>query len=473
MKNLGNILIFLLVPQIIFASVTARVNYPVVELGDMVTFSLDISGDNISRPKIQRICGSDVISTSSQTSMQVVNGDFRKSYILSYKFLPQKTCKINAIDIDIDGKIEKSNEVTVTVKAVSASKDKTFALELVTDKKSVLVGETFDVTLLFKQKANSKAVDSKFVPPELKGFWIKNESKPTRYQDGLYSVTKVVYTLAAQRVGKLKVSKAQMRIASRSSSRDFYGSFMPNIKWKTYFSNELDIEVKALPNGVNLVGEFRISMDVDKTQVNANEAVNITINVLGKGNLEDIASFKPFIDEVSVFDEKIAINGTSLTQKIAFVSERDFTIPSFELKYFDTTTNKIKTISTKEINIKVKNAKIKEELEIKRDESNTKEVAEVVNVQSSGFDTLTLVLVFIIGLIVGVLIMLIKPFKASKKEPKISLKDPKLLLMKLLPYKDDEAVQNILDILENNLYANQKLEIDKKALKEIFKKYDI
>ena len=473
MKNLGNILIFLLVPQIIFASVTARVNYPVVELGDMVTFSLDISGDNISRPKIQRICGSDVISTSSQTSMQVVNGDFRKSYILSYKFLPQKTCKINAIDIDIDGKIEKSNEVTVTVKAVSASKDKTFALELVTDKKSVLVGETFDVTLLFKQKANSKAVDSKFVPPELKGFWIKNESKPTRYQDGLYSVTKVVYTLAAQRVGKLKVSKAQMRIASRSSSRDFYGSFMPNIKWKTYFSNELDIEVKALPNGVNLVGEFRISMDVDKTQVNANEAVNITINVLGKGNLEDIASFKPFIDEVSVFDEKIAINGTSLTQKIAFVSERDFTIPSFELKYFDTTTNKIKTISTKEINIKVKNAKIKEELEIKRDESNTKEVAEVVNVQSSGFDTLTLVLVFIIGLIVGVLIMLIKPFKASKKEPKISLKDPKLLLMKLLPYKDDEAVQNILDILENNLYSNQKLEIDKKALKEIFKKYDI
>ncbi len=473
MKNLGKILIFLLLPQIILANIVAKVNYPVVELGDMVTYSLDITGNDISRPIVQNICGNDVISTSSQTSMQIVNGDFRKSYILSYKFLPKKTCTIKAIEIDIDSKIEKSNEVLVSVKPVSATNDKNFELELVTNKKSVLVGETFDVALLFKQKVNSKAVDSKFIPPELKGFWIKNESKPTRTQSGLYATTKVVYTLAAQRVGKLKITKAQMRIASRSSSRDFYGSYMPNIKWKTYFSNELDIEVKALPNGVNLVGEFGISVDVDKTQVNANEAVNITIKVLGKGNLEDIKSFKPFIDEVSVFDEKIAINNLSLSQKIAFVSERDFSIPAFSLKYFDTNTNEIKTISTKAISIKVKNAKVKEEIEIKRDETNTQEVVKVVETTSSSFDKITLLFVFIVGLLIGILLMFIKPFKLSKKEQKVSLKDPKLLLMKLLPYKDDAEVQKILDILEGHIYSNQKLDIDKKVLKEIFKKYEI
>ena len=80
------------------------------------------------------------------------------------------------------------------MKKVTGAKDKEFELVLKTPKKSVYVGESFDVTLLFKQKPNAKAVDSKFVPPELKGFWVKDESKPQRYQDRVYSVTKITFS---------------------------------------------------------------------------------------------------------------------------------------------------------------------------------------------------------------------------------------------------------------------------------------
>ena len=295
MKNHGNFLIILtllLLPlHVAMAGVIAKVDYSTVEVGDMVTYSLELSGDDISRPKILRICDSDVISTSSQTSMQVINGDFTKSYILSYKFLPQKSCTIKPVPIEINGAKELSNPVEVTVKKVTGAKDKEFELVLKTPKKSVYVGESFDVTLLFKQKPNSRAVDSKFIPPELKGFWVKAESKPQRYQDGIYAVTKITYTLAAQRVGKLKISKAQMRIASRVNVRDNFGFFNSNIRWKTYFSNELDVDVKALPAGVSLVGDFSILASVDKESVAANEAVNLNIKVLGNGNLEDIESF--------------------------------------------------------------------------------------------------------------------------------------------------------------------------------------
>ena len=45
--------------------------------------------------------------------------------------------------------------------------------------------------------------------------------------------------------------------------------------------------------------------------------------------------------------------------------------------------------------------------------------------------------------------------------------------MKLLPYKEDKEVNNILEILENNLYSSEKKEIDKKVLKDILKKYNI
>jgi len=482
MKNHGNfltILIFLLLPlHVAIAGVTAKVDYSTVEVGDMVTYSLELSGEDISRPKILRICDSDVISTSSQTSMQVINGDFTKSYILSYKFLPQKACTIKPVSIEINGKEELSNPVKVTVKKVTGAKDKEFELILKTSKKSVYVGESFDVTLLFKQKPNSRAVDSKFIPPELKGFWVKGESKPQRYQDGIYAITKITYTLAAQRVGKLKISKAQMRIASRVNVRDNFGFFNSNIRWKTYFSNELDIDVKALPSGVDLVGNFSILASVDKNSVSSNEAVNLNITVLGDGNLEDIESFKPFIDGVSVFDEKIKIDSKKLTQKIAFVSDGDFVIPSFELKFFDTATQKIKTIKTNPINIKVKNSKVKQELEIKRDTTNSDEtlVAKSADTQekSKSFDTLTLVLVLIVGMVLGALLSKVKFSKSgTKKESKVSIKNPKKLLVKLLPFKDDLEVKKILDNIEASLYSSEKLDIDKKQLKEILKRYKL
>jgi len=475
MKNLGKFIVFLILFQnVLTASVTAKVDYDTVELGEMVTYSLDLSGENITRPTILSLCGTDVISTSSQTSMQVINGNFKKSYILSYKFLPQKSCTIEPIDVEIDGKVQKTNSVKVSVKKVSSSKERDFSLELLSNKKSVYIGEEFELILLFKQKRNSRAVDSKFVPPELKGFWIKKESKPTQYNEANYLVTKITYTMAAQRVGKLKIKKAQMRIASRVRTRDMWSSWTQNIRWKTYFSNDLEIDVKELQNGVNLIGDFTIFSKVDKVEVNANEAVNLTVILRGDGNLEDVESFKVSIDDVSVFDEKIDISSNILTQKIAFVSDRDFKIPAMSIKYFDLKTKKIKTISTKEISIKVKNAKVKEDIVIKRDDKSLNDVKNTTTMVN-GYDKVTLIIVFFVGIVIGILIMLIKPFKVNgaKKDKKVSLKEPKILLIKLLPYKDDVEVKKILDLLEESIYSNKVLDIDKKQLKEILKKYNI
>ncbi|MDA7818000.1 BatD family protein [Sulfurimonas sp.] len=172
-KYFTSLILLLTITMTTHADVRAELDSNSVELGDMVTYSLSVSGENITRPTIQRICDSDVISTASQTSMQVINGAISKSYILSYKFLPQKSCKIDPVEVDINGVKEFSNALDLKVNPVSAAKDKDFILELSSSKKSVYVGEPFEVTLRFKQKQNSQAVDSKFTPPELKGFWVK------------------------------------------------------------------------------------------------------------------------------------------------------------------------------------------------------------------------------------------------------------------------------------------------------------
>ena len=475
MKNLGKIIFILfLFPHAIFASVKATLDSNYVELGEMVTYSLTISGDDVERPNIHILCDTDVISTSSQRSIQMINGDVKKSYILSYKFIPQKSCEIPSISIEVDGKVEQSNSVSLKIASGVVKKDAAFVLTLSSDKKEVFVGEPFEVTLLFKQREDAEAVDSKFEAPKLKGFWIKKESKPIRYKEGKYVITKITYTMAAQRVGDLTISRAQMRIASRGNTRDSWGAWIPQVKWKTYFSNSLDIKVKELPNGVGLIGDFSIKASADKTEINSNEALNVVVEVDGVGNLEDIKSFKPYVDGVSIFDEKIEIKGDRLTQKMAFVSDKDFRVPSFRLKYFDTKTSQVKTISTQPIDIKVIGTKSDAKLTIKR--SKESEISEPKTLTKVEYETsnLLLLLSFLGGLACGIALMITKPWKFKTKEGTFNIKDEKTLLMKLLPYKDsDSEVQKIVDILEGNIYHAKKQTIDKKRLKEIIKKYNI
>jgi len=477
MKNLGKMIILIfLVPFTLFGNITASVDSTSVELGDAVTLSLKLSGDDIEKPNLYTICDSDIISSGSQTSIAVVNGKYSKEYILSYQFVPQESCVIEPIELMIDGEKEKTKAIKIKVGEVKSSKDSDFSLELKTDKKEFYVGENFKLTLLLKQKKQTNAVDSKFIPSSMKGFWVKSESKPIRYDDGDYIVTKVDYVLAPQRVGELSIDKAKLKIATRLSSRNSWSGFGVNVKWKTYFSNSLKINVKPLPNGVNLIGDFKIKANVDKVVVNAGEAINITVEVDGDGNLEDIKSFKPYIDGVSVFDEKIVIDGDKLTQKLAFVSDESFTIPPFSIKYFDSKTKKVKTIKTKEVKVSVKNTKPKGELVIKKDlKPKTILEKEKVVTTTSDISYIYIVVATIIGFILGVLVMIIKPWSiiSSEKPKKVSIKEPKQLFIKLLPFKDDKDVQSILDSLENHIYSNQPLDVDKKVLKEILLKYRI
>ena len=260
-----------------------------------------------------------------------------------------------------------------------------------------------------------------------------------------------------------------MKIASRKNKKNYWGGFFPEVKWRSYFSNDLSIESKALPSGVSLVGDFKIQASVDKTEVNANEVVNLTIKVVGDGNLEDISSFKPYLDAVSVFDEKILIQDKLLSQQITLVSEQSFTIPSFSLKTFNTVTNDIKIISTQEIQIKVKNEKVRQEVIITRDETKIKVVSSD---KENGYSQLWLFISFLIGLILGIFIMFLKSMKFSKST-KLDLKNHKILLVKLMPFRDDEEVENILNTIESNLYRGTKLAVDKKVLKEVIKRYEI
>ena len=478
MRCLGRVFFILFISQqTIYADVVANVDNTHVSFGEVVTYNLILSGEDIKKPDIYTLCGEDVIGTGSSTSIKVVNGDYQKNYVLSYKFVPKKSCVIESVSLEIDGKTQKTEPVDIVVEKFVASKNDDFSLILSASKNEVYVGEAVELTLLFKQKKSAKVVDNKFVNPEFKGFWVKGEPKQEVTNDAEYINTKVIYKIAPQREGVLEITPANIAIASRQNTKNYYGGFFPEVKWKTYFSNDLNITSKAVPSGVDVVGDIEIQASVDTSEINPNEAVNVTIKVKGKANLEDIKAFKPYINGVSVFDEKIVIKDDLLSQKITFVADRSFTIPAFSLKVFNPITEETKVVSTQEIMIQVNNAKVKpkEELTIKREDTPKVDDAKVITEAKSfeKIDIFWMGAIFLAGIVIGVLLMLLKPLISLKSEKKFNTKDHKMLLVKLMPHEENTDVREIIDMLEANMYTNETQAIDKKKIKEIVKKYEI
>mgnify|MGYP002629728527 CR=1 FL=1 len=471
MKNLGKIFLALvLVPNAIYASVVASMDYASVSVGDTVTYSIKVDGNDLQRPLLDRLCDTGIIATSAQTNIEMINGDYKKTKILSYQFMPQKSCVIKPLDIVVDGKTQTTNAVKVDVKPATQEVNGDFIVEL-SGKKDVYVGEPFEMSVLIKQKHSAQALDSKFVVPDMQGFWKSGEPKQDKYDEGAFTITKLTYRLSAQREGELKISPAQLAIATRANVRNAWGSFGQDVKWKSYFSNELSVNAKPIPNGAKFIGDFVIKATVDKREINPNEAVNVTLEISGEGNLEDVVKFKPYVNDVSVFDEKPVVTGNKFTQKLALVGDNDFTIPEFTLTFFNSKTKTLETISTKAIDVKVNGAKPTRELIVKRDEAavatNEKSVTVV---EQTNVSTLWTTLAFLLGLAIGVILALSKPWERLKKEKPFDVKDEKKLLMKLIPFKDEENVQEILDVLEANVYSNAKKTIDKKLLQEILKR---
>ena len=476
MKILGKLLLFTtLFLYNLHAEVRATLNTEVLRLGDTAVLTIQASGEEVQMPQIDTLCGVDVLSTSRATNVQVINGNYSNFQKFSYTFEPTHDCTIEPIAVKIGDKYESTDPLTLKVKQIKTEKDAPFILTMQTDKKEVYVGEPFKLIVTLKQRYDAEAVDSKFTPPKLQNFWIKEQKQSQRTQEGEYGVVRLVYIVAAQKSGKLHIGRGKLQVAQRSHARDAWGQWFPQLQWRSFYTNELDIDVKPLPQGVTLVGDFHIDATVDNDSVDANQAVNLTITVDGEGNFEDIGSLKPHIEGVNIFDEEPTIKG-KFVQKMAIVANEDFTIPPITLTYFDLKTKQVKTISTKPLHVSVKHSKKtkSEPVEIERAKSETPTVANAAK-NGGEHSSFALIAAFAVGVSFGALLLLIpwkKIVRQEKRTHKVSIKDERAVLNLLMRHiEEDEEVRSTVRKLEQRLYEGKSVDIDKKALKALVAKY--
>ena len=367
--------------------------------------------------------------------------------------------------------------------AVDTASD--FILKLESEKSDVYVGEPFKVTMVFKKRHNHDAVDFKLVPPQTPHFWIKDESQGRQFEEKGFTISRQVYIIAAQQAGSQHIGSAQMKVATRKYARDAWGQWMPGLRWESYFSNSLDIAVIALPKDVLLVGDFTMTAQADTQDIEANEAVNVTVTVSGSGNFEDIGSMKPVISGVSVFDEEGVTKAFveqgryrgAWHQKLAFISRHDFIIPPMILHYFDPKSKTIKKLETESIPVHVRNTSplkaknlIIERGRSQEESTEQEEFFHTVDWKVSSF------IGVLVGLFFGIMLMLL-PWKEwmqrQKSNRSVALNDSKAVLALLLQHLDDAEAEAMAILIEGNLFEGKNTSVDKKSLKALLKRLQV
>ena len=336
---------------------------------------------------------------SHSSSIQYVNGKSTSSVAVSYTYTLQAqktgTFTITSASITVDGKKVTSNGVSIKVLPADAtpppsksqgnqgggkgqasiSGDNLFIRTEVSktnvyEQEAILV--TYKLyTLVDVVQCNPKnSVD-------FNGFMKQELDQPANKQMALENYngrnygTFVLYKvlLYPQRSGVIEIDKwnfeavvrVQNRQAVRSIFDDFFDSYTNVSKYVT--APAVKVTVNALPtankpasfNGT--VGHFSLNSNITATEIKANEAVTLKLNIAGSGNMKLIKNpVIKFPDGFELYDPKVTNNfktspsGVSGTKTIEYLfiprHSGNFEIPSAEISYFDTQERTYKTLKT-------------------------------------------------------------------------------------------------------------------------------
>jgi len=495
----GKIFLILLLFNInMSAGVDVSISSPVVYKGDIVNFTISADGNNIEFPELQQIAGYRVIGTSSSQSINIINGNTTKTISKTYSFKPNKSVIIPSLTVKVDGDIYKTEELKVRVLKPQASKNgEPFVLEMRLNKKEAFVGEAVELQVIFKRKLNAKIDKLQLGEPKLEDFWVKRVQRIEQGSEQDYITETKYYQLFPQKSGEFKIPSLEAligRIEQRGGggifNDPFFSSFTQQLNWKKIYSNEQNLTVHPLPNGLELYGTYSIKATVDKKRVQANKPINLTIEVAGQGNIDDVKKFNPKIDNTIIYADEPKISSKlidgvyqgTFKQKIAIIADSNFTIPSMELKYFDKNTKEIKIVKTEPIDIEV----IGGENHLSKTKTSSIEISPNSIIQKPQIKTITKTvkedsyikyLFLLVGYILGsVSILGFYNYRNrnSKKESNIvkairKAKDDRALFNILLPFaKKDKIISKALNRLEENIYRGGQNKIDREELIEFF-----
>ncbi len=406
MKKIAYILFFILflTNYLLAQKLTSTVSSNKVAVGEafQIQFALSGNGSNFKLPLLTDFDITEGPYQSSSTS--IINGSVTQSSSLTYVLVAKKEGKLiigpasvtsagktiqsNSVSIDVTkGKTNtqnnNSNPQNVTKPTNSDIGDNVFVRAQV-NKTKVYMGEVIDVT--FKVYTRMEIQMRNFSKlPTYDGFFvqdIKNKQKTSQTNETINGVTYVVGTvyetfIIPQHTGKLIIDPFEIECVIRQKSkrkpRDIFEQMMGVGYEEVVYplkSLPVNIDVQALPEEgkpagfSGAVGNYSYKSILSKENVKANDAVNITLTLTGKGNIklveppkvnlpEDFETYDPKTTENITVNES-GISG-SKTFDYMFIPRHEgkYKIEQVNFSYFDPIKKEYVTLPSPEFNLHV------------------------------------------------------------------------------------------------------------------------
>jgi hypothetical protein len=401
-KTLLYLVIFLISLEATGQDVSVKVEYPaIVNTGQQFTviWTVNAGGGEFSAPSFKGFYKLMGPQTSYSSSTQIINGRMSNSTSYTYVYylqavkegkfilspavftLKNKTYTSDSIRIEVVGSsAQKQNAVSGAVNSgnepdIEASGGDIF-VSLTLNRKEVYLGEHIVATVKLYTRVNIAGTNEiKF--PSFNGFLKSDIETPplTSLQqeniNGKIWGTGVVqeFLLYPQITGEIIVDPVQLSvlIQQKSGQSDpFFGDFFTTYQSvpKIVASQTVKVKVKPLPGNQpgdfsGVVGRLDLKAVLSKDSVSVNDAVNFKITISGSGNLKiasapslklspDIEVYEPKVSD----DIKNGLNGTSGQKSFDYLMiprhYGEFIIPSITYSYFNISTGKYETLTTKE-----------------------------------------------------------------------------------------------------------------------------
>ena len=350
--------------------------------------------------------------TSQSSSTSFVNGKRTSSFQLTYTYTllatKEGTFTISPATIKVDGEQYTSNGVRIAVLPAdepahtntnSQSHSAGSSTSQQSESQNISSENIFMRTLVSKTKVHEQeailltyklyfaGVDVAQLTnntrlPEFKGF-LKQELEMSEIQTELehyngrnYQTATLYRTLLfPQRSGDIVIDPAQfealLRVQNRAQVRSIFDDFFNSYTTvtKALHSPGVTINVSALPAGKPAgfsggVGHFNISSSISSTELQANEAVTLTVTIQGTGNMKLLKT--PAVDwpeGFEVYDPKVTNNfnvttsGVSGTKTIEYLAIPRaggvYTIPAIQFAYYDTQADTYRSLATPEYTLNI------------------------------------------------------------------------------------------------------------------------
>jgi hypothetical protein len=467
---LGSLLLWLSLSVLSFgATVQASVDENPIIVGESVELAIEAEGERVEFPQIEKIGPYRVTTEGSQRLERFDDDHPVIRWIQLYTFTPKKSVTIPSLRVVVDGVEEKTAPIFVQVKPNNQHHLDDFLMTLQADREQAYVGQMVDVKVIFREKRHVPVLNVDFVPIQFEDFWVKRVGKERRYVKDNYLVHEIHYLFFPQKSGVLTIGPAKVKVAIAKKMRDMFGFIVQKPQWITLTSPSLKLDVKPLPNGLKLIGDFKLDVQVEPQKVEVGQPVRLTVRVEAEGNIEDFDLPPLQINGVTIYDEAPKIDQhyrhgiySGVWEKTyLLIADRSFVIPPITLCYFDPTSESVKEIVSEPMSVEV--------VQIASHQTFNAETPQPTEVLKSkkgrGMDYGMLFLAFVAGM--GVMYLLLQwREKRKEKNDSFSKMGRSEMLQQLMPYiaTSHEAAK-----MADQLYS-QSVKVDRKAFKRLLKR---